>query len=101
MINCEHTLGVMYWAGVAARFTRQAADTKDWRLRRKHDRKMKEIAKALTEGRGYIIATDKELAQIYPGLFRGTTGEESKRMIWAVYFSQFAIGDKMSFVPIR
>lgn len=92
--------GITFWAGVAFRETLRAANAKDYTLRRKSDREMKRIANELVMGRGYVIATDKELASRYPGMFTAE-GMESKKMIWAVGYTRNCKGNKMAFVPVR
>lgn len=93
--------GIKFWANVASRMTKQAANAKDWMLKRKSDKRMKEIAQELSAGCGYIIATDKELESQYPGLFKSQSVDESKKMIWAVDFQRYNHFAKMSFAPIR
>lgn len=92
--------GVQDWAKIALKYTLRAANVKDWKLTRKHDRQMKEIAQGLALGRGYIIATAFELESKFPGLF-SAHGVDSKKMIWAVSFAVSSMGNKMSFMPIR
>ena len=92
--------GIVYWSNVAFRVTLRAANAKDYILRRKVDRRFKEIANELVLGRGYIIATSLELEQKYPDLFNAG-GVDSNKMIWAVSFSKFRTGNKMCFMPIR
>lgn len=94
-------IGIKGWAEFAKKMTTDAANAKDWMLKRKSDKRMKEIAQELSAGRGYIIATDKELESQYPGLFKSQSVEESPKMIWAVDFQRFNHFAKMSFAPIR
>lgn len=93
--------GIKFWANVASRMTNEAANAKDWTLRRKDDKRMKEIAQELAAGRGYIIATDRELEKMYPGLFKAQGVKESPKTIWAVDYQRFNHFSKMSFAPIR
>ena len=92
--------GITYWANVAFRETLRAANAKDYLLRRKIDRRFKDVAKALVMGRGYIIATAFELEQKYPDLFNAN-GVDSDKMIWAISFSKIRTGNKLCFMPIR
>ena len=92
--------GMIYWSNVALRETLRAANAKDYILRRKVDRRFKEIANELVMGRGYVIATAFELEQKYPDLFNAG-GVDLRKMIWAISFSKFRAGNKMCFVPIR
>lgn len=91
---------MIYWSNVALRETLRAANAKDYILRRKVDRRFKEIANELVMGRGYVIATAFELEQKYPDLFNAGC-VDSKKMIWAISFSKFRTGNKMCFVPVR
>lgn len=93
--------GIVDWANVAFRETLRAANAKDYILRRKVDRRFKEIANELVMGRGYIIATDRELESKYPELFKASAKMESKKMIWAVSFMKGRTGNKMCFLPVR
>ena len=70
--------GMVYWSNVALRETLRAANAKDYILRRKVDRRFKEIANELVMGRGYVIATAFELEQKYPDLFNAG-GVDSKK----------------------
>lgn len=53
---------------IAKRLTAETATIKDWRIRNKHNRAMREIARELTAGKGYIIASVKELTAKYGAL---------------------------------
>ena len=94
-------IGIKGWAEFAKKMTTDAANAKDWTLRRKDDKRMKEIAQELAAGRGYIIATDRELEKMYPGLFKAQGVKESPKTIWAVDYQRFNHFSKMSFAPIR
>ena len=84
------------------KMTERSAKVKDWRIRRKHDRAMRTVARSLMQNRGYIIATPKELNRQFPHLFpEKMVGNEDRNFIWAVGFDDFSKGDKMAFVPIR
>lgn len=93
--------GMKKWAQTASEITHKAASTKDWRLRRKIDRRFKEIAQELSQGKGYIIASEKELAEKWPEVFVGRGWLGSDKFIWAVMFSDSPTGNKMKFVAIR
>ena len=95
--------GIMDCANIAYRTTLRAANTKDYKLRCKTDRRFKEIAQGLIkDGRGYIIATDVELAAKYPDLVTWKPSEPNHKIVWAVRFESLAkVGDKMAFLPIR
>lgn len=53
---------------IAKRMTANTAAMKDWRIRNKHNRAMREIARELIAGKGYIIASVRELAEKYGNL---------------------------------
>lgn len=91
---------VSNWANVASSLTQKASCVKDWRLRRKADRRMKEIASEWTKGRGYIIATSAELEQMYPGLFSNLS-TDTRKIIWAIDYCSCRVGNKMAFIPVR
>ena len=51
---------------IAKKLTARTAEMKDWRIRNKYNRKMRQIARDLVElNGGYIIATPAELQAIY------------------------------------
>lgn len=50
---------------IAKRMTADTAALKDWRIRNKHNRSMREIALELTAGKGYVIASVNELSEKY------------------------------------
>lgn len=87
-------------AEIAKQLTINAASAKDWRLRNRRDREFKRIARDLASGKGYVIATNYQLAKQYPGMLDVRYTPESKPMVWAVNFSKFG-RSKMSFMPIR
>lgn len=94
--------GINEWAQTAAHCTKRASETKDWRLTRKADRRFKEIARELTEGKGYVIATEAELAERWPEVFpKSATFSDNRIFIWAVSFMETRNGNKMCFLPIR
>ena len=71
----------------AQRITIRSANVKDWRLN-KRGRAMKEIAKDIMEGRGYIIATVQELVDRFGrNAFVVVPTDTGKRYIWGVYTS--------------
>lgn len=85
---------------IAKRMTANAAALKDWRIRNKHNRAMREIARELTAGKGYLIATVKELAAKYGTLCHYETaapGADIKR-VWGLQMN--SIGRKIQFVAI-
>lgn len=73
-------------ANIAKRMTAKAATLKDWRVVNKHNRAMREIAREMTSGKGYIIATVKELAAKYGKLchYETTAYGADKKEIWGI-----------------
>lgn len=84
---------------LAKALTRASANVKDWLVTNRHDRQMREIARDLNNGKGYIIATPAELANRYPGLYENFSTTTHK-IIWAVDFFGWR-GQKYSFLPVR
>lgn len=93
-------LGISHWANIARNYTEKAAAVKDWRLRNKTEHEFKKIAIEWTNGRGYIIATNYELAAKYPGMLDVRFSKESEKMIWGIAFNKYG-RNKMSFIPVR
>lgn len=85
---------------IAKRMTAETAALKDWRIRNKHNRAMREIARELTTGKGYLIASVKELAAKYGKLCHYETtapGSDVKR-VWGLQMN--GIWHKIQFVAI-
>ena len=84
---------------IAKRMTASTAALKDWRIRNTHNRAMREIARQLTAGKGYIIASVRELKQRYGELchYEVTAPGADKKKIWAIW--SFPKG-KYIFAPV-
>lgn len=85
---------------IAKRMTASTAALKDWRIRNKHNREMREIARELTAGKGYVIATVKDLAAKYGALCHydaAAPGADEKR-IWGLQMNSIWL--KIQFVAI-
>lgn len=84
---------------MAKRITASTAALKDWRVRSKHNRAMREIARQLTAGKGYIIASVRELKQRYGELchYEVTAPSADRKTIWAIW--SFPTG-KYIFAPM-
>lgn len=67
---------------IARDLTAKASQIKDWKLRRQSDRRMKEIAKELTDGKGYIKATARQLHEAYPDLM--PPSDDDHYQIWCI-----------------
>lgn len=85
---------------IAKRMTANTAALKDWRIRNKHNRAMREIARELTAGKGYLIATVKELAAKYGTLchYDTTAPGADVKHIWGLQMNE--ICRKIQFVAI-
>lgn len=65
--------------------TSEVANMKDWRVRNKHNRAMREIARELVESNGgYLIASPNELAERYPGMFESNPVNGDTKMVWCI-----------------
>lgn len=85
---------------IAKRMTANTAAVKDWRIRNKRNRAMREIARELTAGKGYIIASVKNLSEKYGSLCHYDTsaiGSEKKR-VWAISYN--SVWRSIDFVAI-
>lgn len=74
---------------VARLRTSKTANMKDWRIRNKHNRAMREIAREWIGGKGYIIASVKGLSAKYGDLCRyevSAPGADEKR-VWGISFN--------------
>lgn len=85
---------------IAKRMTASTAALKDWRIRNKHNRAMREIARELTAGKGYLIATVKELAAKYGTLchYDTTAPGAGEKCVWSLQMNE--ICRKIQFVAI-
>lgn len=85
---------------IAKRMTANTAALKDWRVRNKHNRSMREIARELTAGKGYVIASVKELAAKYGTMCHyspDAPGAYEKR-VWGLQMN--SVWRKIQFVAI-
>lgn len=85
---------------IAKRMTAETAALKDWRIRNKHNRAMREIARELTSGKGYLIATVKELAAKYGTLchYETTAPGADETRVWGLQMN--IVWRKIQFVAI-
>jgi hypothetical protein len=67
----------------AKRHNAESASVKDWRIRNNSNRKMREIARALSAGKGYEIGTAAEIGAKY-GIKFLWEGSDTRKFIWAV-----------------
>lgn len=84
----------------AKRLTAKTAMIKDWRIRNRHNRAMREIARGLTAGKGYVIASPRELSEIYPDFYGCDTAAQDSdvKMIWGLDVN--SVWRKIQFVSI-
>ena len=76
------------------------ATMKDWGIRNKHNRAMRERAREISGGKGYIIASGKELAAKYGTLCHYETtapGADAKRA-WGLQMNE--VHRKIQFTAI-
>ncbi len=85
---------------IAKRMTATTAALKDWRIRNKHNREMREIARELTAAKGYIIASVRELAEKYGNLchYETTAPDADVKRVWGLQMN--CIWRKIQFVAI-
>lgn len=82
-----------YWSiSKAAKFakeqTAKAASVKAWRITTKAGRALQEIARQMSAGKGYEIATDAEIFAKYGELcpiFKVSKVRDDKPRIWCIY----------------
>lgn len=80
---------------IAKKLTARTAEMKDWRIRNKYNRKMRQIARDLVElNGGYIIATPAELQAIYDV----QVGKGDERFVWGIDMN--SVWKKLQFSPI-
>lgn len=73
----------------AKRKTAESAALKDWRVRNKRNYAMREIAREITNGKGYIIATVDELRTKYGSLCHYETATDTQKQIWGICWNDF------------
>ena len=77
---------IKHRANVAKSLTDETAVLKDWRVRNKHNRAMREIAREWINGKGYFIGSVIELKNKYGDLchYESTAPGADKKCVWAV-----------------
>jgi hypothetical protein len=88
----------------AAAMTKKAAQVKDYRLN-KEGKRMREIARELVAGKGYIIATTGEMRQKYGNRKEFGEHDDPKPAVWGViegkdYFSRNKEIRRLSFFTV-
>lgn len=71
---------------IAKRMTADTAALKDWRVRNKKNRSMRGIARDLTGGKGYIIASVKDLYAKYGTMchYSPDAPGAGKKRVWGI-----------------
>lgn len=71
---------------IARNMTAATAALKDWRVRNKHNRTMRQIARDVAADRGYIIATVEYLKAKYGDLchYEAPSGNADKKHVWGI-----------------
>ena len=68
---------------IARNLTVATANIKDYKIRNKHNRQMRELARELIAGKGYIIASTRELKEKYGDLSHYDVISDDKD-IWGI-----------------
>ncbi len=76
---------------IAQTWTARSAEIKDYKVRRKRNRIMRDIAREWTAGRGYRIATPRQMRTDYRALFLSVPGapDNDRLFIWAIHYNEF------------
>lgn len=82
---------------IAKNFCAKTANMKDWQVRNNHNRAMREIARELIRGKGYIIATEEEMNEKY-GYPCDKKCQDKKKHIYSLCYN--SIFNKIGFVSI-
>ena len=85
---------------IAKRMTADTAALKDWRVRNKKNRSMRGIARDLTGGKGYIIASANELVEKYGTLchYSPDAPGAGKKRVWGLRMNE--VHREIQFVAI-
>lgn len=80
--------------------TTESASVKDWRIRNKRARAMRDAARELVAGKGYAIATVTEMRERFGDLVRYREDFAGKNRVWAVLFCEWDKKKPLQFVII-
>lgn len=85
---------------IAKSLTGKAASMKDWRIRNKRNRAMREIAREWVAGKGYLIGSVIDLKAKYGDLchYESSAPGANEKRIWAISLNQ--LWKKLQFVAI-
>lgn len=82
---------------IAKRLTSESANVKEWRLRNKRNRELRSVAREIVAGKGYIIASERQLHKQYGPLFSFFENEAAEiKRVWGIYYD----GKKLGFAAI-
>lgn len=68
----------------AKRLTNEATQVAAWQVRTARDKNLQRLANDLSEGKGYIIASEREMILKYPE-YLNFTPKDNKLHIWCIY----------------
>lgn len=85
---------------IAKKMNNETATIKDWRIRNRHNRAMREIARQLSADKGYMIATVKELKAMYGDLcdYEANASNADVKNVWALQMD--ILSNQIQFVAI-
>lgn len=85
---------------VARLRTSKTANMEDWRIRNKRNRAMREIAREWMSGKGYIIASVKDLSAKYGDLchYEVSAPSADDKRVWSI--GDNSIWRKLQFIAI-
>lgn len=85
---------------IAKEMTVMSASMKDWRIRNKHNKAMREVAREWMNGKGYFIGSVIELKNKYGDLCHYETNAPGadKKCVWAVDYND--VNKRLEFVGI-
>lgn len=84
-----HTLSRQVLIDYAISLTQKASEAKDWQLRSKRNLKLREIAKEMISGKGYILADYAKMKEMFPDTFTlKNYSNDTATYIWAIEFEK-------------
>lgn len=93
----ELTLTLSRCVEVAKKQTLISSEMKDWKIRNKHNRRMREIARELVKKNGgYVIGTPAEVTETYGVNVGGL--EDPRKFVWGIDWNN--VWKQLQFAPI-
>ena len=93
----ELTLTLSRCVEVAKKQTLISSEMKDWKIRNKHNRRMREIARELVKKNGgYVIGTPAEVKETYGVNVGGL--EDPRKFVWGIDWNN--VWKQLQFAPI-